>query len=236
MKEKPYFSALIGNSLCYLVPGKNGFLLIDAGFPGKGRQLIRFIEKRAESVRAVKLIIATHCHFDHVGNLAETKALSGAPVVMHRADAPFVEAGIVSIPRSISRYAGIVARLGSGLRPHLSFPKTKPDILIDADFDLSAFGFAVRILHTPGHTEGSISVLLESGECFVGDTCFGIPPWRRTAIPPFADKPEYFAASYKKLADSPARVFLPGHGLPLSREKILRSLEKSTLDPQGART
>jgi hydroxyacylglutathione hydrolase len=49
------------------------------------------------------------------------------------------------------------------------FDEVEPEILVDEEMDLLEFGVNGRIVHTPGHTSGSISLLLDSGEAFVGD-------------------------------------------------------------------
>jgi glyoxylase-like metal-dependent hydrolase (beta-lactamase superfamily II) len=49
------------------------------------------------------------------------------------------------------------------------FEGTKPDILVDDELDLNEYGIAGRIIHTPGHSASSISILLDNGEALVGD-------------------------------------------------------------------
>jgi hydroxyacylglutathione hydrolase len=56
------------------------------------------------------------------------------------------------------------------------FDGVEPDILTDEGMDLLAFGVNGRIVHTPGHTAGSISLVLDSGEAFVGDIAIHRPP------------------------------------------------------------
>jgi glyoxylase-like metal-dependent hydrolase (beta-lactamase superfamily II) len=88
---------------------------------------------------------------------------------------------------------------------------------------------SVKHVHNQGHTRGSISIVLESGEAFVGDTCFNVFSLVRSSVfPPFADNTELLYESWKILLDSNAKIFLPGHGRPFIREKLATSLEKRT--------
>ena len=45
-----------------------------------------------------------------------------------------------------------------------------PDIIIEDEFDLSGFGVKGKVIPTPGHTDGSVSIFLDSGKCICGDT------------------------------------------------------------------
>jgi glyoxylase-like metal-dependent hydrolase (beta-lactamase superfamily II) len=98
--------------------------------------------------------------------------------------------------------------------------------IIDADYDLNPFGIEGRVVPTPGHSRGSVSVILESGEAFVGDTGFNVPfVSRKSVFPPWAEDVAVLGESWKKLLLSGARMFYPGHGRPFDREKLRRSLD-----------
>ena len=76
-------------------------------------------------------------------------------------------------------------------------------------------------MFTPGHTPGSVSVLLDSGEVFVGDLAFNRLPFTfRPAMPLYADNIDLVKESWKKLFNAGAKVVYPGHGKPFSAEVI----------------
>lgn len=86
--------------------------------------------------------------------------------------------------------------------------------------DLLEFGVNGRIVHTTGHTSGSISLLLDSGEAFVGDLAVNYLPFNISIFPPFAEDTAQLIASWKKIQRMGARIILLAHGIPFSAEKF----------------
>ena len=123
-------------------------------------------------------------------------------------------------------------------------PETDVDIgITEKGFSLSAYGIPGRVISTPGHTEGSVSVLLESGEAFVGDLAMNKVPLRFTpGLPIFAEDIHRVKASWKKLMKMGAETIYPGHGKPFtdfkgaiskSKKKVrdyMKNKEKTGID------
>ena len=106
---------------------------------------------------------------------------------------------------------------------------TAEDIVFDDEgLDLQEItGVNARIVHTPGHSNDSVSIILEDHAAIVGDVCVNMPPifWARY-IPPCADSLETVYASWQKLLDlGVARIF-PGHGKPVNSAKLAAFLER----------
>jgi len=96
---------------------------------------------------------------------------------------------------------------------------------------LQAFGVDGEVVYTPGHTAGSISVLLSSGEAIAGDLLMG--GWLggmfrsgQSGYPYYADDLGQIRASVKKLLDLGATMFFVGHGGPLEAERVRAWLER----------
>jgi len=140
------------NSNVYVVAGNEGGVIIDCGCPA---------EKIIETVNRfgidIKDVILTHGHFDHVYYADSIRELPGMKIHIHKNDADFltdpVKSGLMFYHR----------RGVQGFKP--------ADNLLD-DGDILKIGdLELKILHTPGHTPGSISVAV--GNCvFTGDTLF----------------------------------------------------------------
>ncbi|MBP1668661.1 MAG: Zn-dependent hydrolase, partial [Bacteroidetes bacterium] len=100
----------------------------------------------------------------------------------------------------------------------LLYDPCKADLVIEERFDLNDLGFNAYILHTPGHTPGSISLIVDDEIALVGDCMFGV--FRNSAFPPFALDSDQLIESWKKLLDTGCRLFLPSHGAQDSRNLV----------------
>jgi glyoxylase-like metal-dependent hydrolase (beta-lactamase superfamily II) len=101
----------------------------------------------------------------------------------------------------------------------------EPDLALEEGMDLKSYGLAGRVIATPGHTAGSVSVLLDGGDAVAGDLLVGgylgglLSP-RVPGYPYFAEDLRALRASIRKLlAGAPGRVYV-GHGGPLDGESI----------------
>jgi hydroxyacylglutathione hydrolase len=105
----------------------------------------------------------------------------------------------------------------------MRFARCEPDVVVDDVFSLRGFGLAGRVVHTPGHTAGSISVVLDNGDAVVGDLCqngWGFGMGLGPIVPPLADQPEALPSSWERLLREGACRFFPGHGQPFSAEEL----------------
>ncbi|NYT13639.1 MAG: MBL fold metallo-hydrolase [Candidatus Methanofastidiosa archaeon] len=108
-----------------------------------------------------------------------------------------------------------------------SFNHLKPDIIINSDFDLRNYGINGRIIHTPGHSKGSISVILDSGEAFIGDLAMnGLPLRVGAGEPIFGENIKEIYESWIKLVESKVNTLYPGHGAPFNIKVIKRILSR----------
>lgn len=121
--------------------------------PGDDAQTILKIIK--EKDLKIKYVVNTHAHFDHVGANKAIKEATGAELLLHEADAPLLAAA-ANQSRSF------------GMDP-VSSPAA--DRYVKQGDVLSAGEVSLKVLHTPGHTPGGIS-LLENGLVFTGDALF----------------------------------------------------------------
>lgn len=201
---------------CYLIQAAQGWILVDAGRQSMARRFRRCLGKLDIDPKDIKLIIVTHAHFDHVGSLAQIKSMCGCPVLAHPREAGIIEAGEVVIPPGTNLLGNMVSWLGQHSTRMLGFNIVKVEITVDQEYDLTPFGVAGRVIPTPGHTPGSLSVLLEDGQTLVGDLAMNV--FRRTNFPIFAEQPAQITSSWELLINKGAKVFYPAHGrrLPIS--------------------
>lgn len=112
--------------------------------------------------------------------------------------------------------------------PHQAYTKFIPDVLLsDSDtFRLDKYGIPGMIVHTPGHTAGSISVQLSSKDALVGDLVAsgillgGLFRKSHAIRPPFEDDPHAVGLTLQALLDSGVEKFYMGHGGPLPADEV----------------
>jgi len=92
------------------------------------------------------------------------------------------------------------------------------DTLVDTVYDLSPLGLNVYVLPTPGHSPGSMSVVVDDEIAIVGDAVFGVFKW--SVLPPYATDLVRTVESWGRLLETSCRLFLPGHGSAKTRAEL----------------
>jgi glyoxylase-like metal-dependent hydrolase (beta-lactamase superfamily II) len=153
--------------------GANVFLLvgdtltlIDTGFNGRSAHIIRELARLGYSPADITSIIITHHHADRTGSLATLKEATEAKVIAHSADALYIDGSLPQPGPANPQWLGNMLSPIHGL--WATIPVAVDRLVSDGD-ELPILG-GIKILHTPGHTPGSISLFLEKeGLVIVGD-------------------------------------------------------------------
>lgn len=145
----------------------------------------------------VKYIVATHAHIDHVGGLKKLQELTGAPALMHKADLPLYQ--------NLAVQAACL-----GLEPP---GMIKVDQFLNDGDGLQWGSLSIEVLHTPGHSPGSLSLYLggENARIFAGDTLFqgGVGRWDLWG----GSEDQLMGSIREKLLPFPDETLVfPGHG------------------------
>jgi len=156
-----------GHSNIYLIKTESGYILVDAGMPNMEKKLDEVFEKAGVDPKSVQLIIATHGHLDHIGSIAYAQKVTGGEILCHQSISDHLVNGEAesAVPQN---FFGRLLNLLTGLTGS-KFEGTKPDILIEDEFDLNEYGISGKIIHTPGHSPSSVSIMLDNGEALIGD-------------------------------------------------------------------
>ena len=102
------------------------------------------------------------------------------------------------------------------------FRSVKPDIVVSQEMPLGEFGVDGFIVPTPGHTEGSISVVLPTGEAFVGDLAVN---FIGSVFPPFAENTQVLLKSWRKLVGQGVKTIHPSHGRPFNVDLLIKQIK-----------
>ncbi len=213
----------LGSAHSYFIPSRQGAVLVDAGNAHKIMQLKSVLHAHECELSDIKYIILTHTHHDHVGSLAELKKQTNAKIIVHESEAEYVRRGRTPLPKGTGWYSKALVSIGKLARIGAYAP-VAPDILLTSTLDLSEIGIKGRVLHTPGHTLGSMSVVLDNGLAIVGDAMFNIQP--DSVFPPFANDVAQLMQSWRLLINTGCTTFYPAHGRPIEREKLIRCFVK----------
>jgi len=217
----------LGFTNCYVLKCKGGFLLIDTSYPGMYKSFVRQLKKMNIDVTDVRYLLLTHHHDDHAGFAAELVKNTDARVLVHRKGLPFLQKGETEntskpVNACLTVLAWFLSRFHKYTYPPIKLTKT--DHLIDGDdFELlNRIGIDGVILHTPGHTEDSISVLLPDGKAIVGDAAMDFMNICRTRHRPIVlqDIDEVYR-SWEKLAEHGAKEIYPAHGKPFGIQELV---------------
>jgi len=209
----------------YLLSSNGRHFLIDTSMKGERR----FIANRLHRLGVDRLdyLLLTHTHFDHAGNAAFFRQLFRPKVIVHASEAGFLSKGDTPLPEGTNTYTRFLIRLHKKHEiPDFAYEACEPDITIEQRFDLMEVGFPAYVIHTPGHSSGSVSLIINDKVALVGDDMFGQIPG--VFYPVFADNESLLIESWKRLLETSCTLFLPGHGKGIHRRKIERYLEKNS--------
>src|SRR5512139_1974663 len=211
----------LGFDHCYIIRGEKT-VLIDGGSPNQVNQFKKGLVRLSIEPEEIELIIITHGHWDHIASAKEIKTITGAKIIMHKAEKEWLEKGLKRMPPGISNWGHIMERLITMFLPLVRIRATTVDITIgDEGLPLDAYGIPGRIIHTPGHSYGSVSVLLETGEALVGDMAMnGLPMRLGPGLPIFAEDLVRLKQSWRLLLDQGVKTIYPAHGEPFSADII----------------
>lgn len=206
-------------SNAYLIKAQRP-VLIDSGGPEDAEKIVEALTRAGVAPRDLGLILLTHGHADHAGAARRLHALTGAPIALGAEDEAMTAVGRNGKLDPV----GIEAWM---IRPFVSppFPPFRPDIRVEKQLDLAPWGVAGRAIALPGHTPGSLAILLDDHSAFVGDLMRGGSMGGR--LNPHAPHDHYFQPDLARahrdicaLLDRGVETFYVGHGGPLDRAAV----------------
>jgi ribonuclease/clavin/mitogillin len=194
----------------WVVSAGTSRLLVDIGWPGTLGTLKASLRRAGVPLDEIRYALATHCHIDHAG-LGEELKREGVPLLV-------IDLQVEAIPR-----------MKAWTKPADRYTDITPDgnVVISCAESrglLGRIGIAGEILHTPGHSDHCVSVLLDDGSAFTGD----LPPEASAFDNPTA------LASWQRLRQKGCRSVYPAHG-PARSIDALPEKRRSELTDGGER-
>jgi len=188
----------------YLITTPQGHILINTGLPQTVSQIKSCVEQLGFKLTDVKILTATHGHFDHVAGLAELKRMTGARVMMSEQDAELLESGA----KSDFRF---------GDDPGARFDPVKVDRRLKNGDKIELGGVILTAHHHPGHTKGATSFTFEVRE---NNKTYRIgimnmpginPGVRVSGMPKFPKIAEAYARTFQDQKEMKIDVWLASH-------------------------
>ena len=194
----------------YLVKRDDDIIVVDTGLPGNAGKIIDYVQSIGSHPSDIKTIVLTHSDMDHSGSVARLKEETNAKVAIHEADAPRLSGE--KEPKAVKGMLGLLLRAMAAV---MRFNRINADVLLK-DSDIVD---GLTVIHTPGHTDGSICLYLPGRALFVGDALL-TDDERMLSLPRRSMSTDLDQAkeSIKKISELKYSVLLPGHGPPIERD------------------
>ncbi|MET9375919.1 MBL fold metallo-hydrolase [Streptomyces sp. NPDC002992] len=203
----------------YLWRDEEELTLIDAGWVDSAPEIETAIRGAGLDPAALRRIVLTHCHRDHVGSAQELADRFGADILAHRLDAPVIR-GEAPVPEPVL-LDWEIPLYEHGMTVPVA-PATRVDRELE-DGDVLDFGGGAVVVHTPGHTPGSLAVHLpEHGVLFTGDTVATV---QGVTFGVFHVDRELAMESMRRMAELKPSVLCCGHGDPVTTDTARRLAE-----------
>ena len=207
----------------YLIETVESLFLVDGGMVGTGDRVLRRIAKIGRLPGELRFALVTHAHIDHFGGLAEVQQASGCSIVCHPSHVDTLRAGGGLVSPGLNFFAKCYEVIAGFALPKMRLPRLERVSGVEDGSSMERFGLDGRILYTPGHSTGDLTVVLDDGSAFVGDLVQG-PRLPGLTPPEFSimavDEPAMLA-SWRALIDSGAKRLFPGHGAVVALSRIM---------------
>jgi glyoxylase-like metal-dependent hydrolase (beta-lactamase superfamily II) len=189
----------------------NSLTLVDTGFPGSSQQILKEISQLGYTPSDITNIIITHFHGDHTGSLAPLKEATGAAVLAHAADAPYIDGRLPQPEPARPQQSQGVTPPAPSMKPD---PPVAVDVLVKDGDELPMLG-GTRVVHTPGHTPGSICLLIPRERVFIAGDILG--NFSGISLPPemFTLDMAQEIESVKRVASLDFDIICFSHGSPI---------------------
>lgn len=220
------YPVTLGFDHAYIIQDQ-GTIMIDGGAPKQAKAFSKALENASIKPEEVQLIVLTHGHWDHIGSAKEIKEITGGKIAMHQREKHWLESSLKPMPPGATTWGHIFGSIIKVFLPLIHIPATDVDVgLGDEEVSLAEYGIQGKVVYTPGHSSGSVSVLLETGDAFVGDMAMNKFPLRLSpGLPIFAEDWAQLMESWKQLLNQGVKTIYPSHGEPFPADIIREALQ-----------
>lgn len=228
-----------GTTNDYLLPCRGGYLLIDTTYEKHYDAFMEALGKKGIKPGEIKYLLLTHHHDDHSGFAQRLLEKTGARLIVHEKAYPFLEEGKPELkmkPLNACTNAAFIifTKFFKDKKDH-SFPPVhqKGGVIVvhgNDDAILKSIGVDGIILHTPGHCDDSISMLMSNGDAYVGDAAMDMLNICRCKHRPiWANDMKQVYESWRKLLKQGAKTIYSAHGDPFESTELTKTMNENPI-------
>ena len=142
-----------------------------------------------------------------------------------KTEADYLRSGFTPIPKGTRVIRKILSNSANRFIKFVAkYPPVEPDVQLDDNYNLDSFGVKATIIHTPGHTIGSLCIILDEKRIIVGDTV--VNHLIDGVYPPYADDEIALLKSWDRIEKTGCEYFYPGHGKPFQKKTFMKTYLK----------
>ena len=193
-----------GTSNCFLIQENDNAVLVDTAITRYRNKVLNMCKHKN-----IKLILLTHGHIDHVQNAAYLSKKLNAPIAMHRDDYVSLASNQMEPMFAHGLVGKLLLRHSKKRNKKEMIEPFYPAAFIRSGDSLYGFGISAIIVGLPGHTRGSIGVLVEDSDFIVGDALMNFVSPTKALI--YGDRQTMYESAFD-IRESGARVIHYGHG------------------------
>lgn len=199
---------------CWIIKGEKGSVLVDTG-------VVRYRDMLVNAARQedVRLVFHTHGHVDHIGNTAALIEKLSISCSMHEADVELIQK-LDARELFANTFLGKIILNGTKQNKYHA-PSFQPDRFFAGGETLDEFGMDAVVVALPGHTKGSLGLLVDGKNFIVGDAMFNILKPTHARI---YEELEPMLDSIVAISKSGCKTVFPGHGKPFSAGEYFQSI------------
>ncbi|MCG8570928.1 MAG: MBL fold metallo-hydrolase [Spirochaetes bacterium] len=215
----------LGIADAFLIKDKT-IALVDTGIHVRPEKYQQVFAKNQIQPADINLIIITHGHSDHFAHLKYLKQITNAKILCHQKAEEHLLNGTNPPLQGRNLLGKILMKFFSGKVPN--YQGIKPDMVIESNTDLRELGIQGELLVTPGHSDCSLTILLDTGETIIGDMLMPVSLLNRQ-IPDlaiFVNNTLQLAKSLQDILKTHASLFYGSHGGEFPRENVKKMLRK----------
>ena len=212
-------------SNCYLIEKRGRYILVDTGV--RMERILIERQLRKLGVHKMQAILLTHTHTDHVENAAYFQQKYECSSYVEQTEFNYLVKGYCKMPGGTDNYTRKLQKIATQFQIRTKFTPCVHVKAYRQNTDFTDFGQSIKILSVPGHSEGSVAIILDEEIAIVGDTMMHTG---KEIYPKFADRPELLPKVWNVLLQQNCRIYLPGHGSEVTKKELQKNIQNRTAE------